>query len=723
MSQEISKNFHFNTSKSGTDLKAMINGFAANPGAHSGADLGLEAIVGKESMTNTLRNFEKSMGFGQKAAVSSAIAGSSNFSQRAQQLESMIKHGGMESFSMQLDQGAVARQKAATIDLNARSNRQWAGAEALFTTLIVPYDQEALVLPIDIAGVGAYNSSGNANEAWEDLRPIASVLADADFNAGDDLKLVPVLPANPADANTAMFVPSADWAPWDATYDANDLLGRETHKTNYLAIRKINNLLSLCRAPGATAFEQNDEIEASSIRLQSLLFKVKTKDGEGFVTLDTENMAGVAARPSTGTTSDEKRQINFVLNGINVTNLKDKDGKATELFKSLTDAGLKVFLSFELSATYSRSTRSWSPTVSPVAIAYVINKDGDKLVPGTPNMPEDITNLITAQVLEASIHGVLLKMNHANTNRSRYGTTVVYANTVKSYNINRRQPISVKYPMLNEDNNADVLAMLVQQMDIMVTRNMSHDAFKAAHAHFAYVYDNNGMKIVNINDDSSSVLPGQHFLGTTGIEAKMNLVKEVSTLDSKDTRDNIEAALVNKIYDVITALRVNSNISALKELDNREEAYTIVAHASLAPFLMTTGDYRTFGQNVKFDIVETNISSEVGRMWIVPKSQTKEGSVDIFGGMGICVAKELLVIEGSVNQADRQYRMIITQPAYQHHPLCPVVGRVEIEDIASLLGDEGLITKVNKHLAEISGKIAVDTGTPGTGKEVEIDIP
>lgn len=719
MEQETNQTIRFGTSKSGVDLKALITGVSTQ--SQAATDGTLAGLLGGESMTSGLKELAGRMNTGQKASVASVIGSLKNFNTRAEQLKQVVAHGGMESFSMQLDAGAAARQKAATIELNARSNRQWDAAEALYPTLIIPYDQEALILPIDIAGVGAYNASGNANEAFEDLRPIASVLSDSKFNAGDDLKLEPVLPANPTDANAAQFVATADWTPWDVTYDANDLLGREAHKTNFLAIKKINNLLSLCRAPGASAFEQNDEIEASSIKLNRLLIKLKTKDGEGFVTLDTASMSGVAARPSTGTTSDEKRQISFVLNGQTVASLKDKDGKPTELFKTLTDAGLKVFLQMELTATYHRSTRSWSPTVSPVAIAYVINKDGDRLVVGHNNMPADIATLITDQAMEATIHGVHLKMNHANTNRSRYGTTVVYANTLKSYNIQRRQPISVKYPMLNDDNNADVLAMLVQQMDIMVTRNMSHDAFKAANQHFAYVYDNNGMKIVNINDDSSSVLPGQHFLGTVGIESEIDLITEVSTLDSKDTRDNIEAALVNKVYDIITGLRVRSNISALKELDGRDESYVIVAHASLAPFLMTTGDYRTFGTNVKFRIVETNIDSEVGRMWVIPESATKNGTVDIFGGMGICVAKELLVIEGSVNQSDRQYRMIITQPSYQHHSLCPVAGRLTIKDIDKLMGDEGLIAQVNKHLVTVNG--ALDTGAAGAGSEIEVEIP
>lgn len=717
---EQTPGFSFATSKNGKDLKVFIN--AMLTGTASQSDGTLKSIVGNESFGGSIAAMANAMDHNQQRAVASQVSADKDFNNRANSLKDMIKHGGMESFSMQLEQGAVARMKAATLDLNARGNKQWAAAEALYPTIVLPYTEEALVIPIDIAGVGAYNSSGNANEAWENLRPIASVLSDSKFNPGDDLKLVPVLPENAQDPNATSFVSSADWAPWPVSYDDGDLLGRQAHQTNFLAIKKINNLLSLCRAPGSPVFENNDEIEASSIKLNQLLLKITTKDGEGFFTVDTSTMSGVAARPSTGVTSEDKRQINFPINGLNVTNLKDKDGNPTVLFKSLTDAGLKVYLQFELTATYNRSTRSWSPTVSPVSIAYVIDKDGNRLTPGTPGMPDATTALINTAAFDGEIDGVYLTMNHNNVNRSRYGTTVVYASNLKSYNINRRQPISIKYPMLDQDNNASVLAMLVKQMDVMVTRNMSHDAFKAANAHFDYVHDNNGMKIVNINDDSASILPGQHFLGTVGLESTLNLVNEVSTLESKNTRENIEAVLVNKLWDLITALRINSNISALKELDGRDEEYTVVAHASLAPFLMTEGDYRTFGQNIKFRIVETNIDSEIGRMWVVPTSQTKDGEVDIFGGIGINVTKELLVIEGSVQQSDRQYRMIITQPAYQHHSLCPVIGRVVVEDIASLLGEEGLITRVNKLQIAGGPVTTVSQSDTSNAQEVPVDV-
>jgi predicted CoA-binding protein len=332
-------------------------------------------------------------------------------------------------------------------------------------------------------------------------------------------------------------------------------------------------------------------------------------------------------------------------------------------------------------------------------------------------MPDDLAALITAQALEGTIHGIEPKMNHSNTNISRYGITVMYANTTKSYAVYRRTPISLKYPKLDEDKNAEVLASLVKDMSVIVTRNMSHDAFKAANRHFNYLYDNNGMKIVPINDDSNSILPGQHFLTTTAIDSKIKLSEEVSTLDTSDALKNIRSALVNKIYDIITAIRINSNISALKEMDSRKETYIIVAHASLAPFLMEVGDYRTFGKDIDFEVIETNIDTEVGRMWIFPKSHTTENNIDVFGGLGINVAKESLVIEGFVGQSDRQYRMILTQPAYQHHDICPVLGRLTIEDIKDLLGDEGLISKINKLL------IRGDLITSEPDDDVVIDLP
>lgn len=715
----------------GAALKSMIHGIQGGSLGSFNAATPMKSIMGAEAHQTDYQMKEVDAASGnrsQKAALAVAVAaaGSSDFKDRAKKLGDMMRLSGLESFSQQLDPGALNRQKAATIQLNNTDKRQWAAPEEMYPTVYIPYNEEVLILPVDVAGVGAYNMSGNVNEAFEDLRPIAAVLADSKFNPGDDLRLVPVLPTDNTNPNFGSFVQESVWPSWNHSYGVNDLLGREAHKTNFLAIKKANNLMALCQAPGSKKFTNTDEIEAGSIAINALLLGLKSKDQTdvAYFKLDTRTMAARSMRPSTNVTADDKRQLSFPINGLDVKNLKDKLGAPTKAFQSLEAAGLTVYVAFEFTATYHRSTRSWAPTIGPVSIAYVIDANGVKMVPGTPSVPADIAALLEAQAFVGHIEGVDMYMNHNNVDRSHYGTTVVMANTTKPYGVHRRTPISVRYPMSPDDTNADVLSLLVQNMNMMVTRNMSHDAMRAARGHFDFLYDNNGTKIVSVNDDSASILPGQHFLNITAIKGEVDLLNEVSTLDTKDTRDNIEALLVNKLYDVFTALRVNSNIAALKELDGRDEEYVVVAHSSLAPFLMTTGDIRTFGVNIKFSVIETNIDSEIGNMWVFAKSKTTDSTIDIYGGMGICVAKELLLIEGEVNQANGQFRMVISQPTYLHHSLCPVAGKVVVKDMDKLLSDKGLITSINEHRAKISGEVTTTagTGTTADGKEVDIEI-
>lgn len=694
----------------------------------------LNSIFGKESFS--LADGSSSLSFSQQHASVSAAKNvlASDFEKRlATEQTQIAKSAGFESFSAALTEGAVARQKTATIELNAEANRQFKAAEAMYPTVFIGYDETMLELPIDIAGVGQYNVGGNVYDQFEDLRPIPSILADSSFTSGDDLKLVPVFVDDETDPSYDRFVDKALWEPVQETYDQNDLLGREPHLTNYLAPVKLGNLMNLCRAPGTPKWENNDEIEASSIRITSLLFKIKTKDGEGVYTLDTSAFPSNAMRTANHLNSKSARQLILKSEGTPVTAFKDKDGKdASDLFKSLGE-DLSAFLQWDIRLEYHRDTRTLSPTITPdVTIHHVVDAKGNRLIAGTSKVPAETQALIKAQAVEASIAGYKLAMNHNNVNWSRYGQTIVYANTLKQYNVRRRQPISVKYPMSNDDTNTEVLAKCIRDMGLVISRNMTHDAFKFAIRHFDYLVENNGKKVVPINDDSNDVLPGQHFFATTAADETINLKKATSTLDSKDALANIQAVLVNKITDVITDIRVRSGFAAVKEIDGRNEEYVIVAHAVLAPYLMTSGDVRTFGQNVKFSVIETNVDTEIGRFWIFPKSETRDGNIDAFGGMGVCVAKELLVIEGDVRMDERQYRMQICQPAYEHHSTGCIAGRVYIEDIEELMNDGGVLSAINRHLQSTiveslpessDGGDGGNGGGAGTGDEVDITKP
>lgn len=721
------KQYQFNSGVGNSSrMTALLTKLAAgevNPQSLQGVE-SLSQIFGAENFS--LGNGEGSMTYAQKLsaldATKTAFGNSEVFVKRvtnaAKQLSTQT---GFESFTAQLSEGSIASQKAATIELNAEANKQFAAAEAMYPTVRIGFEETMLELPVDIAGVGSYNIGGNVNDAYENLRPIPSTLADSKFNPGDDLKIVPVFVNDPANVGFTKFVSTTDWPARDEVYEQGDLLGRETHKTNFLKAVRLDNVLNLCRAPGTPEWQRDDEIETSSMRVSRVLFKLKTKDGEGVFALDVSNYPGNAMRVGSGLNAKSERQLILKTDNTTPAALKDKDGKdASALFASL---GLyKPTFSWSLNINFHRDTRTLVPTVSQgIGIYQVFNEANDRLVIGASKTPADVNALVANQNVEMSLLGYEMKMNHNNKNWSRYGQTIVYSSTNKQYNVRSRTPIHVRYPMDTKDNNAEVLAKCIKSMGLMISRNMTHDAFKAAARHFDYLLENNGKRVVHVNDSSNDTLPAQYFFTTTAKNASLNVKKATSTLDTKDALGNIQAAFVNKITDVVTDIRVASGFSAIKEIDSRPESYVIVAHAALAPFLITTGDIRTFGQNVKFEVIETNVDTEIGHFWIFPASATKDGSIDVFGGLGVCVSRELLVIEGEVNTEERQYRMLITQPSYDHHSIGCVLGRVEIEDIEELMSGGGVLSSVTRHLVDVEGTLDGANTTPDTsGNEIDV---
>lgn len=717
--------YAFNTNnKAKGRIESLIN--VITTGQHTAKSISgvesLSSLFGAEnfSLGESAKGLSHSQGIATVMATRSVLDGKV-FTDRMKDLQSKIRNAGFESFSMQLDEGSVVQQKAATIELNAESNQQFDAAEAMYPTVQIGYNETMLELPVDVAGIGTYNIAGNGNDAYEEFRPIVSTLTDHTFNPGDDLKIVPVFVDDVNDPSYKFFVPEATWPSRPENYDKGDLLGRTSHKTTFLRPVKIDNLINICRAPGSAPWNQDDEIEEGSIRVERVLFKIKTKDGaEDVFALDTSKFAGNAMRAGGSLNAKSERQL--ILKTVNTTpaQLKNKTNQdATSLFTSL--GTLTPHLQWNIQMTYNRDTRSLTPSISAeVSIHHVTDQNGNRLVAGSSATDDATNKLIKDQNVEATIIGYELAMNHNNRNWSRYGQTIVYSSTNKQYYVRERTPLYVKYPMSDDQNNSEIIAKCVKSMGLMISRNMTFDAFKEANAHIDFLMSNNNKKVVNINEVSQDVLPGQYYFTTTARDEAFKLVDAVSTLDTKDALVNIQAALVNKITDVITDIRVRSGFSAIKEIDGRKEEYTIVAHSALAPFLITRGDVRTFGQNVEFNVVETNVDTEKGNMWIFPTSQTKDGSIDAFGGLGFCVSRELMVIEGDVRNPDRQYRMLITQPAYQHHSIGCIAARVRIEDIDDLMKDGGILSAINKHLVQVSGKLEGVGGGVVAGREVPI---
>ena len=108
------------------------------------------------------------------------------------------------------------------------------------------------------------------------------------------------------------------------------------------------------------------------------------------------------------------------------------------------------------------------------------------------------------------------------------------------------------------------------------------------------------------------------------------------------------------------------------------------------------GDARSNGGDEDaFIPIATNYKEHVGRIWLVPKSNTSQNSIDIFGGLGVCLTKENIVTSGAITRNDRDFMVMISLPTYGHHNIGCMVGELLIEDAENALTEIGLIRGIN----------------------------
>ena len=84
-------------------------------------------------------------------------------------------------------------------------------------------------------------------------------------------------------------------------------------------------------------------------------------------------------------------------------------------------------------------------------------------------------------------------------------------------------------------------------------------------------------------------------------------------------------------------------------------------------------------------------------------------------------SRPLLVIEGDVRTERRQFRMLITQPSYQHHSVGCIAARVTIEDFQEMMAEGGVLSSVTRHLVNVTGTLDGVAPAPGAdGNEIDV---
>ena len=606
---------------------------------------------------------------------------------------------GVEGFSMQNFGGKEQDIKAANLTLNAQSHLQTKAAEALFSTVGIGYHEEGAELVVRAAGLGTYAYGATAWQSASDVRPIFGLLKSGEMFKDEVLSVHPVFPADAQSENRDFFAPTSLIAPKPVSYMQGDAYGRSEHNTQMLAVPvTIPNFLGLTQVPGQRPWTSTDELESNSIQVQMLGVKGKVGSTAVNFFVNTASMSNNSFVPASGQQSSDDRQLTLRIKQLPGFSVTDKDGipVGETLFADFKAAGYEPMLTIQLTGNFQRQTGELNlqaGSVSIFGLRSVANPSQVVKVGYADSTQKALIRTFT----EGAVIAAATSQNVSNTNRGNFGYRIEVYDAKKHLSVQRRSPISVKYPIAKDDVNQSSLDFALTHMSIVINNQCSKHAFDEADKHIKYITSIDGAPVVG-NTQGSEVLAGQHFVTATAVNRELTLADVVSANGSSDVFGAIQSAVTNEIADIVAALNTRSGLAAIAEYStgNTKNKWTVVVHQNLSRFVFRSGDARTIGPVDNLEVVETNFDSEIGRMIIVPYNDSNSETINPLAGIGVVISKENIVVQGNVTRDQQDFGVVMTLPTYKHWALNVVIGTLTITDAGEFLSDEGLINKLAK---------------------------
>lgn len=611
---------------------------------------------------------------------------------------------GNEGFSLQTMAGSQQDVKAANMALNAQSHLQTPAAEAMFTTITIPYEDEGIELSVRAAGLGQYTYGNTAWQSASELRPIFGLLRSGEMFQNEVLALFPVYPEDADDENAAFFAPASLRPAKPVTYDEGDAYHRTEHLTQMLTVPvTIPNLIGLTQAPGSRPWTDTDEIESNSISIKEVATSAKLggKDVNFFVNTVamSNNTFGPAA--NAGQSSDD-RTMALTIRELPGFSVQDTDGNTVgeTLFADFKAAGYEPKLNIAMTGNYQRQGAELRLSSGTVEVHSLRELSTNRVITVGKATPQQRTLMRSLE--GGRVVAVTPTFNASNTNRGNFGYRIEVYDAKKHLSVQRRNVVSAKYPISKDDVNQASLDFAIEQMSVSINSQCSKHAFDKAHDHLRYITSIDGASVVG-NNQGSNVLAGQHFVTASALNRKFKLAERVSSVDSSGVYEAVCASITNEISDITAGLTTKSGLAAIAEYGGTPaiNEWTVVVHQNLSRFVMLKGDVRTGGPKLTLNVVETNFDSQIGQILIFPKNKSTNETIDPIGGIGVCVSKENILVQGNVTRDSQDFGIVMTLPIYKHWPLNPIIGSLIIEDAKDFLGDEGLLTKLAKQRVQV----------------------
>lgn len=651
---------------------------------------------GMQSVAGQLGNFfegdryspessKNAAGLAMAAYVSSLGDGANNYMKDYSSESSVLAgeaafsvEGGIESvYSPEsFDNQVLNKWKNFSVLLNYNIGRQGNAMELMYRTVAITPDQSGF--KIDIPNLFVQNvlerSINGSPTDWKYRRAVDAYI-DPSILADDGIQLIPTHSV----ATAANFVAAGVAPTW------NETQGNRTVTTGFLKVGREVDLISIGHLDKVDRVGNPDFTDAldRSIGISRLLHVV---DGQS-LTWDVQGQPFSRFVPSVEQGS-RRMILDYVTRGLIITKDSVKlDGSALTgaWFDLIVAEELRVQLKVTSSGTAELEHGKVSLTPTSISVSQILDANGKEI---------DLTDVAYAPIVEAfassKVEGWYPDARVTNSNVRHIGILIAHRPTKEVFVTRTRAPFFYAYPTNEERDTTPA-----ENLSTIVHAYINNEGVAHMKGFFERAMQQTGgvrglMTSGNFEDNHLTIEGiTRHLVNPYIAQIPVDLKALTQSLQTTDKLANAKEAMINRIRAVAFDILQKTNIeNAARIYDGGELKhklkFVIVTSKTIESFLSVTGDSRTLGAGLDYEIVSDINQELIGKMYMGIVRETEGNEIDLFSN-GICLQTPTMVTEVTSWRNNRQTKELLVQPRFNHYQLLPIMVRFDVEGVNEIM--------------------------------------
>lgn len=493
--------------------------------------------------------------------------------------------------------------------------------------------------------------------------------------ANEANRIHPVLIAAGGNANTGNF---ATGITYNVTLDTGEVIPSAP-----LAIGKAIDLLGLAnngsiQVQGST--DHTDSIDPG-MRIETVYLKIVAGGNTSYVAVNTlraprnQFHKSVEGRGRALTLAFDPAEL------IVSANTDEWDGSAALGLTYLQQVGREAFrvvLGTTLTGSADTETGKISVNATPLSVVRVM--DGDEDVTATEAAP------FLASLTSMEVVGYRAYATRSAQNLRMRGLILNPTVVGERYTVNFSAPISVQSPISN--NGAEDAASLASLVNAAMIRR-ANDGVTVVLNHVESLRENTAP--VGSNGYAAPAVEGiGRFAVKQAFQAiSLDAYDSLMTLNSSGRRADVNALLTDTVRDVALNLIRDSRFQAALDAHvgpgMDKPKVIILTDNVISKYLMTSGDTRTFGDGLDYEVAVSLDDRVKGKIIVgITRANGQAGDPLTYG---LLAWVPELVTAVQLNFGGSTTRHLMVQPRYRHVLNLPVAGEITVTNLSQAVRD------------------------------------